>query len=47
MMVPSKYGTMVVIPRENRSTISFKKNENKEMKNYIDDGIGNYAILIT
>jgi hypothetical protein len=47
IMLPNKYGTMVMIPRENRNPISFKKNENKEMKNYIDDGIGNYAILIT
>jgi ribonuclease HI len=45
MMLPNKYGTMLKVPHEPRNPFSFKKKENELMQDYVDVGIGNYAIL--
>jgi hypothetical protein len=45
MMLPGKEGAMIKVPREPRKPFSFKKKDNELMEDYIDVGIGNYAIL--
>jgi hypothetical protein len=45
MMFPGKEGAMIKVPREPRKPFSFKKKDNEPMEDYIDVGIGNYAIL--
>jgi hypothetical protein len=45
MMLPGKEGAMIKVPREPRRPFSFKKKDNELMEDYIDVGIGNYAIL--
>ena len=45
MMLPNKYGEIIKVPHEPRRPFSFKKKDNKLMEDYIDAGIGNYAIL--
>jgi hypothetical protein len=45
MMFPDKYGAMIKVPREPRRSFSFKKKDNELVEDYIDVGIGNYAIL--
>jgi hypothetical protein len=45
MMLPSKEGAMIKVPREPRKPFSFKNKDNELMEYYIDGGIGNYAIL--
>jgi hypothetical protein len=45
MMLPKKYGTMVRVPREAIKPISFRKKYNELVQDYIDVGIGNYAVL--
>ena len=45
MTLPNKDGTMLKFPREPRKPFSFKKKDNEMMQDYIDVGIGNYAIL--
>jgi len=45
MMFPGKEGAMIKVPREPRKPFSLKKKNNELMEDYIDDGIGNYAIL--
>jgi hypothetical protein len=44
-ILTNKDGTMVRVSRENRMPISLKKKDNEVMKNYVDDGIGNYVVL--
>jgi hypothetical protein len=45
MMFPDKDRAMIKVPREPRKSFSFKKKDNELMEDYIDVGIGNYAIL--
>jgi hypothetical protein len=45
MMFPDKYRAMIKVPCEPRRPFSFKKKDNELMEDYIDVGIGNYAIL--
>jgi len=46
MTLPYKDGIMIIkVPREPRRPFYFKKKDNKLMEDYIDAGIGNYAIL--
>jgi len=45
MILHDKDGEMINIPREPRRHFSFKKKDNELMEDYIDVGIGNYAIL--
>jgi hypothetical protein len=45
MMLPNKEGGLTKVLREQRSHVSFKKKEMEAMENYIDSGLGNYAIL--
>jgi hypothetical protein len=45
MMLEGKEGTMIKVPHEPRKPFYFKKKDNELMEDYIDDGIGNYAIL--
>jgi hypothetical protein len=45
MMFPDKYEAMIKVPCEPRRSFSFKKMDNELMKDYIDVGIRNYAIL--
>jgi ribonuclease HI/probable phosphoglycerate mutase len=45
MVLPNKDGIMVRVPREARKPVSFRKKYNELMKDYNDDGIGNYVVL--
>jgi hypothetical protein len=45
MMLPNKEGVIIKVPREPRKHFSFKNKDNELMEDYIDTGIGNYAIL--
>jgi hypothetical protein len=44
-MLLKKYGTMWKVLHEPKKPFSFKKEDNEMMQDYIDVGIGNYAIL--
>jgi hypothetical protein len=45
MMFPDKYKAMIKVPHEPRRPFSFKNKDNELMEDYIDVGMGNYAIL--
>jgi hypothetical protein len=45
MMLPDKYGVMIKVPHEHRSSFYFKNKNNEMMEDYIDVSIENYAIL--
>jgi hypothetical protein len=45
MMLPGKEREMIKVTREPRKPFSFKNKENELMEDYIDVGIGDYAIL--
>jgi hypothetical protein len=45
MMLPGKEGAMIKVPHKPKKPFSFKKKNNELMEDYIDVGIGNYAIL--
>jgi hypothetical protein len=45
MMLPDKEGEIIKVPHESRRPFSFKKKDNELMKDIIDIGIRNYAIL--
>jgi hypothetical protein len=45
MLLLGKKGAMIKVLREPRKPFSFRKKDNELMEYYIDDRIGNYAIL--
>jgi len=47
MMLPSKDGTLIKVPKKQRRLESFQKKENKMMHNYIDARIGKYIVFNT